>query len=182
LSSSKIIAIFGSATLNQNSPAYKETVNIGEIIGELGFDIICGGYYGIMEAVCKGCSKYKREIFGAGMNIFKSPLNKYVTQIKKFNTLSERLQYFSKKADLFLGLKGGIGTITEIFFILDIIKIGLIPPKPIILYGNNWIKLFNLIKSDFIVKQNLLSNITFLSSPQALQEFLKHKLLQSSLT
>ena len=51
------VSIFGSSKTSSNSPIYKNTVKISEMLVKNGFNIISGGGPGVMEAANKGASQ-----------------------------------------------------------------------------------------------------------------------------
>ena len=147
----KTIAVFGSAVAEKSGPEYVTAVEIGRIIGETGYDLLCGGYGGIMEAVCKGCREAGGLCRGIGLDHFKDPPNPYIDTFVKAATLGERLDYFIANADIFLALPGGIGTVAEVMFVWDLLKSGQITKKPVLLYGPGWEGFLKSLREGFII-------------------------------
>jgi len=46
-----IVAVFGSSQPRRDDELYKSSLLMGELLGRLGFDVMTGGYKGVMEAV-----------------------------------------------------------------------------------------------------------------------------------
>ena len=164
----KKIAVFGSAVSGRDSAAYARAVGVGGIIAAAGYDILCGGYGGLMEAVFRGCAENGGRCYGIGLTFFTRPPNAYISRMKKVKTLGARLDYFARHADRFLALPGGIGTITEVMFFLDNAKIGLTRKTPLILYGREWRALLDLMKKRFVVPPDFVKLVKIVNTGRAL--------------
>src|SRR6476660_2147157 len=51
------IAVVGDAEVTEPDAAYKTAFDLGRNLASRGHYIICGGRFGVMEAVCKGCMR-----------------------------------------------------------------------------------------------------------------------------
>ncbi len=169
----KTVAVFGSATLHPETPGYGEAVEIGRIIGRGGFDLLCGGYGGAMEAVARGCRQAGGHCRGIGLERFSPTPNRYIHRFERARTLGERLDYFDRNADIFLGFRGGIGTVTEIMFFWDQAKGGALTGKPILVYGNHWDDFLKVLKKNFLIPESAFELIAPIHSPENLRESLK---------
>ncbi|MFH1039127.1 MAG: LOG family protein [PVC group bacterium] len=168
----KITAVFGSAVTGEDTPGYRGAVDIGRIIGEAGYDILCGGYGGVMEAVCRGCRDGGGRCHGIGLRHFPDPPNPYINEFVKAKTLGARLDYFVAHADLFLALDGGIGTITEIMFVWDLLKSGQMTGTTVFLYGKGWENFLADLRRDFIIDPASFHHLRLVSSPEDLKHHL----------
>jgi len=167
----KKIAVFAGASVKENSPLYKDAVETGRIIGK-NFDIICGGYGGLMEGVSKGVSEARGKCYGIGFKAFDKKKNIYIYRMKKASSLSERLDYFLKNADAFIALPGGVGTICEVMFLWDNMKAGLCEIKPLLLYGRIWNKFLTRIKTDFLIPEKSFRLLKYAENKSELKNFL----------
>jgi len=171
-SSPKTIAVFGSALAGAESDEYLAAREIGELIGKAGWEILCGGYGGVMEAVCLGCREAGGICRGIGLDHFTRPPNPHLAAFVKAKTLGKRLDYFIADCDLFLALEGGIGTVTEAMFVWDLMKSGRLPGRRLILYGRCWEKLLAVLKKNFLIASEPFNRLTLLSSPADLSAYL----------
>ena len=160
------IAVFGSAVSKKDSPEYAAAVRIGGIIGEEGCDLLCGGYGGVMEAVCKGCHDAGGKCRGIGLDHFTKPHNRHLDGFTSVSTLGERLDYFIAHSDTFLALSGGIGTVTEVMFVWDLLKTGQISDKPVLLYGPGWEEFLKSLRQGFIIDPAYFRHLRVISSPE----------------
>ena len=163
------IAVFGSAVAEKDSQEYAAAVRIGGIIGEEGYDLLCGGYGGVMEAVCKGCHEAGGKCRGIGLDHFTKPHNRHLDGFTSVSTLGERLDYFIAHADHFLALSGGIGTVTEVMFVWDLLKTGQITEKPVLLYGPGWEEFLKSLREGFIIDPVHFRHPRTVSSPEDLK-------------
>ena len=147
----KVIAVFGSAVSEKDSIEYADAVRIGRIIGTEGYNLLCGGYGGVMEAICKGCHETAGRCRGIGLYHFTKPPNQYINGFITVPTLGERLNYFISHSDIFLALAGGIGTVTEVMFVWDLLKSGQITEKLVLLYGPGWENFLKSLREGFII-------------------------------
>jgi len=161
----KTIAVFGSALAGAESDEYLAAREIGRLIGKAGWEILCGGYGGVMEAVCLGCREAGGTSRGIGLEHFTHPHNPYLAGFVKARTLGERLDYFIANCDLFLALEGGIGTVTEAMFVWDLMKGGQLPGRRLLLYGKCWNKLLLSLKENFLIPPAAFDRLILLSSP-----------------
>ncbi len=168
----KRIAVFGSASAGAESDEYLAAREIGELIGKAGWEVLCGGYGGAMEAVCLGCREAGGTCRGIGLEHFTHPHNPHLHSFKEAKTLGERLDYFIADCDLFLALEGGIGTVTEAMFVWDLMKSGQLTGIPLLLYGRGWKKLLQTLKENFLIPPAAFNRLTVLSSPADLSSHL----------
>ena len=147
----KVIAVFGSAVSKKDSIEYADAVKIGRIIGTEGYNLLCGEYGGVMEAICKGCHETAGRCRGIGLYHFTKPPNQYINGFITVPTLGERLNYFISHSDIFLALAGGIGTVTEVMFVWDLLKSGQITEKLVLLYGPGWENFLKSLREGFII-------------------------------
>lgn len=171
----KIIAVFGSAVSEKDSPEYVTAVEIGRIIGDNGYDLLCGGYGGVMEAVCKGCHEAGGRSRGIGLDHFTKPPNRYINGFITVPTLGERLDYFIDNSDIFLALSGGIGTVTEVIFVWDLLKSGQIEKRPVLLYGEGWEGFLKSLRKGFIIDNAYFRHLLILANPEELSDLLRGK-------
>lgn len=153
----KTIAVFGSAVAEPSDEACRQAVLAGRIIAEAGFNILCGGYGGVMEAACRGCAEAGGKCAGIGLKRFTAKPNKYIGRFKAVETLGQRLDYFEKHSRAFLALDGGIGTVTEVMFFWDIAKAGFLKDRPLLLLGKQWPRLLQELQKHFIIRNEYMA-------------------------
>lgn len=137
--------IFGSARIKPDDTIYKETYEIARGLGKVGIDVLTGGGPGLMEAANRGLLDGKEE-FGTNSRSFGITI-----ELNKFEAESEHLEIkhhhrrFSSRLDDFMRLsnaiiivRGGIGTLLELYFSWQLLQVGHMKPRPIVLVGKDF--------------------------------------------
>ena len=145
------IAIFGSSRPLPGTERYEEARSVGSAIASAGWTLVSGGYRGIMEAASKGSKEAGGKTIGVttaflGSRGFKP--NEYVDTEIQTPTYAERLLRLTDISDGYVIMRGGSGTLTELFFSWELEKNKSIPPRPLILFGEQWKRII-----DFLAKE-----------------------------
>lgn len=145
--SEKIITIFGTANAEPEDSEYKLAYELGKLLAKAGFTIANGGYGGTMLAAAKGAAEAGGKTIGVTCTAFgRGGANEYITQEVVTNSLDERLDTLIKLGLGYVVLAGATGTLLELAKVLELKNKGFLPAdKPIILAGNFWKPLVNLI-------------------------------------
>lgn len=141
-----IVAVFGSASPKPGERLYQLAFDLGQALGQEGYQVMTGGYCGTMEATCKGARQnVTAHTIGVTCDEIEAyrpgKANAYVLEEARAQTLSERIDYMIRRADAFIALEGGVGTLAEIMLTYNMMIIGAIKRKPFILLGESWAKL-----------------------------------------
>lgn len=159
------VAIFGSARIKEGDAVYQEVFELAKAIGQHGYDVVTGGGPGLMEAGNRGHAEGDKEgkAESIGLNIelpFEQTNNAYVEFVKNFEKFSDRLDTFMRLSNVFVVTPGGVGTMLEFFFTWQLLQVGKMEYKPIILVGEMWEKLIHWI-IDYALKDSLMSSSDF---------------------
>ena len=167
----KTIAIFCGSKLGKNN-VYKEEVSImATSLSKNGFNIIYGGgKIGLMGVLLKAYTKLNSKINGIIPKFLNSPKirQQNLETLQVVNSLSQRKVLMIKKADFFIILPGGFGTLDELFEILTLNQLNLYN-KPVIIFNisNYWKNLKLLLKTmqkeGFLYKQDI-NNIIWVNN------------------
>jgi hypothetical protein len=99
-------------------PYYSYAYEAGRLIAEKGGIVVCGGLYGVMEAVCKGA----KEAGGISVAILpgsaRSEANPYASVVIPTGLGEMRNAIIVRASDAVLAIGGGFGTLSEIGFAL----------------------------------------------------------------
>jgi uncharacterized protein (TIGR00730 family) len=146
----KTITIFGTANAEYGEPTYELAYETGKLLARAGFTIANGGYGGTMLAAAKGAAEAGGETIGVTCSAFKgSTANKYITREIVTKSLEERLDTLIKLGQAYVVLPGGTGTLLELAKVWELKNKGFIKAdKPIILVGEFWKPLVDLIAAD----------------------------------
>lgn len=148
--SEKVVTIFGTSRAKEGDSAFNLAYELGKLCAEAGLTIANGGYGGTMLAAAKGAKQAGGKTIGITCSAFgpKGP-NEFVTQEIKTENLSQRVAKLVEIGDAYVVLPGGTGTLLELAEIWELTNKGFInPAKPIILMGDFWRPLVELMAKD----------------------------------
>lgn len=138
----KTVAIFGSARPSPAHPLYRETVQAARLLADNGWKIATGGGPGLMEAANTGAEgACKGGTCSLGYSIylpFEAETNSAVQLDSHHRDFFTRLQQFTNDCDAFIALPGGYGTMLEIIAVVQLLQVGHMVDKPLILVGRMW--------------------------------------------
>jgi uncharacterized protein (TIGR00725 family) len=141
------ISVFGGSQPKPGSPAYETARRLGELLAQRGHTVMTGGYIGTMEAVSRGAAEAGGHVVGvtcAEIERWRAVgANAWVKEEWKKETLMERLQALVQECDAALALPGGPGTLTEIALAWNLMIIGAMRRRPLVLVGNGWQSVFD---------------------------------------
>ena len=131
--------IFGSSGPDEGSPAYQEAYEVGKLLGELGFNVVNGGFIGTMEASSKGAKAGNTKAIGVvPADLTYAEPNKWLDEVIKTEDIVRRVDKMIELGDVFVVLKGSVGTMHELATAWNLMSIKVIDKKPIICLGEHW--------------------------------------------
>jgi hypothetical protein len=144
------VALFGSARIGQDHPAYAAARETGRLFGERGWAVVTGGGGGVMEAANRGAQE------GGGLSVgFNIELphqqrsNDYLDIDFTFRHFYARKVCFVKPSEGFVIFPGGFGTLDELFEALTLIQTGKVLHFPVVLIGSGyWGELVQWIRDE----------------------------------
>jgi uncharacterized protein (TIGR00730 family) len=160
------IAVFGSARIPAEHPAYQLGVKVGGALVDAGFTVITGGGPGAMEAANKGAVEAGGESIGLGIELpWEARLNDFVTFGLNFRYFFVRKMMFVKYSQGYVVLPGGLGTLDEMFEAMTLSQTLKITTFPIVLMGvEHWTGLIDWMKGTMLsearIKQSDLDMLT----------------------
>jgi len=151
------VAIFGSARVKPEDPAYAAAVETARLLAKAGFGIITGGGPGIMEAANKGAQEGENTSIGCNIELpFEQKPNPYLDISLDFRYFFVRKTMFVKYAEAFVIFPGGFGTMDELFEALTLIQTKKVSHFPVILYDSKyWGGLINWIQDVMLASEKI---------------------------
>jgi uncharacterized protein (TIGR00730 family) len=135
----RTIAVFGSSRRDESSDLYREAFDLGDRLARAGCAVLTGGYAGCMGAVSRGAAEAGGRVVGITCAIFDpTPPNPWLTEEIKAATLIERLTIMFQRADGFVAVRGGIGTLSEVTLAWSLLQTRTLDGKPLVLLGADW--------------------------------------------
>ncbi len=152
------VAVFGSARIGEEHPAYAAARVTGRLFGERGWAVVTGGGPGVMEAANRGAQE------GGGLSVgFNIELpheqrsNGYLDIEFTFRHFYARKVCFVKPSEGFVIFPGGFGTLDELFEALTLIQTGKVLHFPVVLLGSDyWGELIQWIR-DASLRERMIS-------------------------
>jgi uncharacterized protein (TIGR00730 family) len=141
------VAVFGSSLPREGERAYETARELGREIARREAGVICGGYGGVMEAVCRGAAEAGGTSTGVVLRGRGEP-NRFVTEAVAVEDLSERLRRLRDLPDAWIFLPHGLGTMLELVWIAESIVKGETPPRPLVCLGSFWGAMVSTIESE----------------------------------
>jgi predicted Rossmann-fold nucleotide-binding protein len=120
---------------------------LGQRLAQLGHTVLTGGYSGTMEAVSRGAAEAGGKVIGVTCTdierAYRRTTNRWVQEEWKKDTLLERLEALILNCEAAMAMPGGPGTLTEIALAWNLMIVGGIPQRPLILIGEAWSLVFH---------------------------------------
>jgi uncharacterized protein (TIGR00730 family) len=152
-----IIAVFGSSEPPPGDPLYELARRVGSALARAGYDVITGGYGGVMEGASRGAVEAGGSATGVVCSIFagRAP-NAYLTATRETPDLVTRMATLVSDAGGYVVLPGKSGTLAELTLLWALHRAGSLGPRPVILLGAAWRPfLHHLVKGDMIESSEL---------------------------
>lgn len=133
----KGICVFGASAVDLDPVLYDLTKALGEKLGNSGYNLVFGGFArGLMQAIAEGFEKSGAEIIGVVPSSLMKNRTVFpgCTDLIPCDRLEERKRIMMEKADAFITVPGGIGTLDEFFGLVAQRFIGE-SQKPNVLYS-----------------------------------------------
>ena len=172
----KTITVYGSSQVRPNDAVYQDSVSIGQDLARAGFAVMTGGYYGVMEAISKGAHEANGRVIGVttdqiGLQFNIQP-NSYLDEMVNYADLRDRLLHMVEKADAYLAMPGGIGTLHEIAETWELMRIGGVPRRPFVCYGPMWESVIATLEDSPYLGDGYHGMISLAQSPAEVLEIL----------
>jgi uncharacterized protein (TIGR00730 family) len=147
------VAVFGGAWTDEGEPDYVSARALGRGLAEGGLEIVCGGYQGIMAAVCRG---HTERHLGVTLGVTMGPwvervaVNEWLTHEVVARDLFARLPLITD-AEAWVAFPGGVGTLQEVALCWNLVQNGLADPRPLVVVGDRWERLEAILREILIV-------------------------------
>ncbi len=176
------VCIFGSARIKPEHVEYQEAYELARMLAWDGIDVLTGGGPGLMEAGNRGVRHGKQErktkSLSIGLSIelpWEPDPNNHLDIKHHHLRFSSRLDQFMSMSNAVICTPGGIGTVLELFFTWQLVQVGHITPRPIVLMDKSfWDGIIAWMK-DVILARELVSakdfdNIKIVDTPDEAYE------------
>ena len=132
------VCIFGSARIRPEDPVYQTVSELASLLAGLNIDIITGGGPGLMEAANRAVRDARNELsrsIGLPIQLPRSQelANKHLDIKSEHRRFSSRLDEFMRMSHSVIVAPGGIGTLLELMYVWQLIQVGMIKPRTVVL-------------------------------------------------
>lgn len=179
------VCMFGSARIKPNDQVYETTKEIANLLGQDGVDVLTGGGPGLMEAANIGVregrliSGAKSKSFGITIELnFFEPHSDHLDIKHHHKKFSSRLDDFMRLSNAVIVVRGGIGTLLELYFSWQLLQVGHLPDRPIVLVDRKfWQGLIDWMR-EHQVASGLVSDTEFrwlsiVDTPEEVREIIR---------
>ena len=162
-----LIAVFGSSTVREGQPAWRNAYDLGSALARAGADVMTGGYGGIMEACSRGAAEAGAHVVGVTVELFekRGPANRWVKERVHAPDLYERLRHIVERADGFVTVPGSIGTLTELFLAWTLLAVNGRPRVPLVVLGDHWPSLLDAHRHPDHIPAHLFEFVQLAADP-----------------
>lgn len=150
------VCIFGSARLSETDAHYKMVEKLAYLLSRESIDIVTGGGPGLMEAANRGAQRGRSEGHSKSRSIglpidlpFEEVVNPHLDVKSVHRKFSSRLDEFMRLTHAVVVTPGGIGTLLELVFAWQLLQVGHIRKRPVILLDRQmWEGLIDWMKKE----------------------------------
>jgi len=132
------VTAFGASRLPESDPRFADVEMLGRCLGEHGWDAVTGGHQGMMAAICRGIRAGGGHVRGITLERFPTPPDNHLSEEVRARDFFERMRLLIEETDAWLVLPGGLGTLAELAMTWDLLAIGVLAPRPLVIYGDAW--------------------------------------------
>jgi len=151
------VSVFGSARLAPTDPEYADVRRLASLLTELNCDIVTGGGPGLMEAANEGAASSrgvrKTRSFGLTIAIPYEKANPYLDSVTAHRTFFSRLHHFVRMSQAFVVFPGGIGTALELLMVWQLLQVGFMAERPVVLVGEMWSGLIEWMRREMVPRR-----------------------------
>jgi uncharacterized protein (TIGR00730 family) len=159
------ITIFGGSRVEQGSDEYSAAQELGRTLAQRGFDVVTGGYNGVMEAVSRGAKEAGGRVLGVTVKViaenFQRLPNEYLDQEIQTTALLERIDKLVELGSGYVILPGGSGTLAELGVVWNLAFLGALHGKPIVVVGRGWETVLRTMLTELHTIESDLQVLTF---------------------
>ncbi len=140
----RTIAVFGAHSIDKHDDAYRLAYDIGSGLAGAGFEVLSGGYGGVMEAVSAGARAAGGTTIGVTCpTVLERPNasvrpNAFLDEVLPAPDMLARIDTMMRLSGGCVVMDGGTGTLCELAVAWEFVGKAFITPRPIVLVGRTW--------------------------------------------
>src|SRR5438270_9889332 len=165
------VTVFGGSRVEPDSDEYLQAQSLGRALAERGFDVVTGGYNGVMEAVSRGAKEAGGHVVGVTVDLtathFQRLPNSYLDQEVRTAALLERIDKLVELGAAYVVLPGGAGTLAELGIVWNLALLGALQDKPLVVVGSGWERVLRVMVDELHTIEHDLRWLTFVPDVDA---------------
>lgn len=176
-----IIAVYGSSMVKPHEADYIAAYDLGKTLAKANYTVMSGGYAGVMEAISRGAAAEGGHVIGVTSQTIENyreeeiKPNQWLTEEIRYESLHERVMHLVQKAEAYVIMPGGLGTLHEMITVWEMVRVGDLPKRPIICYGQFWADMLSGLRYSRYIHLHLWELLHFAESEQdVLDTLAKH--------
>lgn len=177
------ITIFGGSRVAPDSDEYIAARELGRALAQHGFDVVTGGYNGVMEAVSQGAKGTGGRVIGVTVEViarnFQRVPNAFLDQEVRTQALLERIDKLVELGDGYVVLPGGAGTLAELGVVWNLALLGAMHGKPLVVVGRGWQRVLDTMIEELHTVKTDLQFLEFVPDVHAAVDTLTARLVRS---
>lgn len=147
------VTIFGSSLPGEGSPAYDDARQLGRLLAGRGFAVCNGGYGGLMEASARGAREAGGHTVGITCSLWPSKANPWIVEEVRAASFMERLSGLVERADAYVVLPGGTGTLAELALVWEMMNKSVLARtvggrKPLLVMAPYWQAVIDCLRQE----------------------------------
>lgn len=176
------ITVFGSSRVEPGSDDYAAARALGDGLAACGFEVVTGGYNGVMEAVSRGAKERGGRVVGVTVdvvaNAFERVPNVFLDQEVRTAALLERIDKLIELGSAYVVLPGGAGTLAELGVVWNLAMLGALHGKPLVVVGAGWHRVLRTIVEELHADEADLRHVQFVEDVAGAVDVLRLALLE----
>lgn len=161
-----LVVVFGSSAAKPGDALYRQAHRMGELIGRAGFNMMTGGYTGLMEAASRGAHQAGAHVIGITLKKFEDRANPFVRDDISTATFGDRFRWLIGRGDAYVAMQGGLGTLAEVSFAWQELAVGMIEPRPLILVGEAWRRMVACWQENLLTSADKYNFMALVDTPE----------------
>jgi uncharacterized protein (TIGR00730 family) len=147
------VVVFGSSRTQPGDPNYDLAQELGRALARRGAEVRCGGYAGVMGAVAEGVKGAGGRVVGCTLDWFDDTRrpNPHLDEVVPSPNLAARIERLLEGTGAAIALPGGVGTLSEVFWLWTLLMHGKGMNRRLILMGQPWRDLLDTLSRRFEV-------------------------------
>jgi len=161
-----LIAVFGASNARPGDGLYEQGYRMGELLGRAGYNVMTGGYTGLMEAASRGAQAAGAYVVGVTLKRFEEKPNRFVVDEIPTISFGARFRWLIGRADAYIAMPGGMGTLAEVSFAWQELAIGMVARRPLVLVGRAWRAIVQNWRENLTTGSDKYDFITLAETPE----------------